>query len=176
MLEAGRYTGPTAFHIDVGPFGQFQIFHVPDDGNCLFTAIGHFVGADQETVRWRIHDYALDILNGIRANPNPGFLTQEVIQEIIEGRAWGGEDEARMAAIVFRRRVFIIDRDYTNRDKNVPNVDTVRGFDANGDRIDMEQLDRPINPGQDIVLYFMMDPDGDPEGGGRHIEALIQPR
>ncbi|MDR2628447.1 MAG: hypothetical protein LBC30_00380 [Puniceicoccales bacterium] len=164
-LDQNGHTAPTSFDIDVENFGRFQIHHVPDDGNCLFAAIGHFVCPDLDQ------------------NPQKA---QRIVRDSIEARTdgrlgpWGGEDEARLAAMAYERRVFIIHRDYANQNMNVPAVETTQGYDINGNPIDMGQIARgqvaPINPGQgpndDIVLYFDLDPERDPSR--RHIEALIR--
>jgi hypothetical protein len=124
-------TGLTGIRIDVGALRNFQIYHVPNDGNCLFTAIGYFIGE--------------------------GEMPQgEVRQQIdAEGARWGGEDEARVAARVFGRRVFIIDHNF---ETDAPNPNTIRGYEADtGAQIDMAQLRRPINPGQGqkMTLFCM---------------------
>ncbi|MDR2777058.1 MAG: hypothetical protein LBB17_03405 [Puniceicoccales bacterium] len=79
----GNRTVRTRIPIDMGNLGQFQIVHVPDDGNCLFTAIGLFVGiTDQRDVRRRIHGLVQDIRQGVRENPDPIVFTKGVLGRI----------------------------------------------------------------------------------------------
>jgi hypothetical protein len=96
---------------DQTPVGQhiqiigtaFQFVRVPDDENCLFAAIGYFVDpelhgllqnlgpqatpeqvqATQARIRQDIHDFAQNVLDEQRENPNieafsDGFLTEVV--------------------------------------------------------------------------------------------------
>ncbi|MDR1528163.1 MAG: hypothetical protein LBS22_01075, partial [Puniceicoccales bacterium] len=178
-LEEGRYTGPTGIPIDMGNLGQFQIHHVPDDGNCLFAAIGHFVkadlvdaslvagGADQKTlqraVRRQIYDYAQSMSSKESSHmdfPGDAIDLRRIIRvanPTMEHGAFGGYQEARIAAMAFRKRVFIVNHFHGG------GIPAYEGYNFNGERIDMGHLDRPINPGQgpldDIVLYFIMNPD-----------------
>jgi mRNA-degrading endonuclease RelE of RelBE toxin-antitoxin system len=178
LYALGNCTVLTDIRIDAGPFGPFLIYHVPDDGNCLFAAIGLFVGLDQANVRRRIHVFAQDILQGKRENPNPAVFTQVALRAIAnitrpDGQnVFGNDAEARMAAVVFQRRVFIVNHFHGG------GTSAYEGYNAQGNPIDMANLNPPINPGQnpgdDIVLYFILNPE-DPRPGERHIEALIQP-
>jgi hypothetical protein len=175
-LDEGRYIGPTGFDVNIRNFGQFQIYHVPNDGNCLFAAIGYFVGiGDQREVRLRIHNYVQGILGGTIPNPNQAFLTPGRLDAIIytttparfDKNRFGNDNDARMAAIVFQRRVFIVNHFHGG------DIPAYEGYDADGTRIDMAHPFPPINP-NDIVLYFILNPGLDPGPGGRHIEALIR--
>ncbi|MDR1173248.1 MAG: hypothetical protein LBK24_00435 [Puniceicoccales bacterium] len=122
-------------HVDAENFGRFQVYHVPNDGNCLFTAIGHFVGANQAAVR----DHIIT-----KTGQRPGV--------------WGGEDEAKLAAMAYERKVFIIHRYLDAPSAYVPDVKSTQGFDTNGTPIDMEHLDRPITSGKGpkMTLYVFL--------------------
>jgi hypothetical protein len=84
-LDARRFTGPTGVWINVKGLGQFQIYHVPDNGNCLFSAIGRFLRTRQEEVRLQMG--------------------------CVDGRIWGGDNEIKIAAKVFGTRIFVVHRD-----------------------------------------------------------------
>jgi hypothetical protein len=183
-LDQYRHIGPTGFVVDAGNFGQFRIHHVPEDDNCLFTAIGHFVGLDQGAVRQAIHIIAQGILNETILNPDPGVFTPEGIEAIMAMtnpetpaplNRFNNGMEARMAAgmaaMILGRRVFIVNHFHGG------DTPANEGFEANGNPITVEQIAggqvSPINPGQDIVLYFIINPDPNPGPEERHVEALV---
>jgi hypothetical protein len=57
---------------------------------------------------------------------------------------------------------------------NGPNLEATQGYDENGTQIDMTQLGQPINPGQDIVLYAILDPNHNPGEGDGILKHLFE--
>jgi Txe/YoeB family toxin of Txe-Axe toxin-antitoxin module len=148
LHELGNRPVRTDIPIDMGNLGQFQIVHVPNDGNCLFTAIGLFVGMNQAGVRDKLNEH----------------------------RPFGGYTEARFAAIAFERRVFIVNHFHGGDIPPYEGYDT-NGNPIDMEQVAQGQV-APINPGQgqgdDIVLYFILNQDPNPGKGERHIEALVR--
>jgi predicted RNA binding protein YcfA (HicA-like mRNA interferase family) len=70
------------------PWGTLREHRIPGDGNCLFAAIGHCMGIDQETVRRDVYGFAEAIVRtyGIYGNaqPDDDALTVSYISRIIQ--------------------------------------------------------------------------------------------
>lgn len=157
------------------PFGNFTIYHTNSDGNCLFSAIGYFLGKGPTDVRTIINQTATTMLR--QESEIPKGITIKALQAAVgitraEGR-FGNENEARIAAIAFQRRVFVFYNTnyeiYQGADPG--SIPQPEGWDAQGNIIDMNSQGFTINPGEDIVLYFKIDPS--PDSSERHVEALM---
>jgi hypothetical protein len=120
-LNNQRFPGLTGAQANVGALGNFRIYHVPENGNCAFEAVGYFLDRDQMNVRWQIHNFAQDVLDG-RRNPDLDVFTPPVLldirNKIMTNGRFGGENEIRLAAVVAGRRLLIFHHDFgTNWNK-----------------------------------------------------------
>ncbi|MDR1233496.1 MAG: hypothetical protein LBJ75_04550 [Puniceicoccales bacterium] len=156
---------PAALTIDTR-FGQFSVKDIEsDEMNCFWESVSRFVSEGPKFPHASVRDRVKKFLKnkGKKAIEKlvPSFKTPDKSQwgTVPE---YGGEAEAKLAALAYERRVFIF---YRNSH--------MQGFNAEGEEINMDQPDLQINtkkPDMDIVLYFDLDPGGSPQKG--YIRAL----
>ncbi|MDR2737505.1 MAG: hypothetical protein LBB18_01000 [Puniceicoccales bacterium] len=140
------------------------IHTVPDDGDCFFAAVGHFVHPNEE----------------------PGSAQATVRNDIeVPSPTWGGTKEHMCAtAQKYQKNVFIVSRDYRTVNRNNPDavkqstdpadhqiLSNAEYFDEDGNEhsIQAGEIANKLRP-NDIVLYDRTDPDENPIE--RHFDAL----